>query len=217
MDYLNDIKPFEDLGKTDEWIAELLDGLTAIDITAEMLYIFSREEDLWINSPDGITGALQTAWEDPNNDTPLLTKKVLAEVYSIIFDSAADLLFTTVVLKPNGNPKGNQPARNLFLTLGRLLTNGDITQQQIDGLYDLVGGRIHAGVVEADVTASRVAYDAQVAQDAADAAAAQAEQDRQQSIQSFWATLENDIINPSISDGTSTVDDIKPLIEAAVQ
>lgn len=162
MDYLTEIKPFEDLGKDDVWIAELLSGLTSSNIKAVDLFDLFREQGLWANTPNGYSGDLQDAWGDPANATPALTLKVMGALWSIVFDGVAEQVWTTIEYRPNNTliPKGTQFARNLNLTLDRLKSNGDLTQAQIDDLYELAGGLKYPGTIEQNVIDARVAWQA---------------------------------------------------------
>ena len=78
-------------------------------------------------------------------------------------------------------------------------------QPACDQLIALGGGKPYAGTVEADIVASRNHY-----------AADQAEQQRQSEIMALQAEIENTWINPAISDGVSTADQVRASIKAGL-
>ena len=86
-----------------------------------------------------------------------------------------------------------------------LLAAGLITQVQLDAFYGLGGGQPNAKVVEKDVVDSRNTYNAQ-----------QTEELRQDSIRSLQAEIENNYINPAISDGKTTAEELRAAIKAAL-
>ena len=78
-------------------------------------------------------------------------------------------------------------------------------QPACDQLIALGGGKPYAGTVEADIVASRNQH-----------AADQAEQQRQDEIFALQAEIENDYINPAVSDGVSTADQVRAAIKAGL-
>jgi hypothetical protein len=72
-------------------------------------------------------------------------------------------------------------------------------------LLQLGGGQPDAGTVEADVVAARAVYDADVV-----------EQTRQDTIRTLAAEIENDYINPAVSDGVSTEAQVRAAIKAGL-
>ena len=75
-------------------------------------------------------------------------------------------------------------------------------QPACDQLIALGGGKPYAGTVEADIVASRNQHAADLA-----------EQQRQSEIIALQAEIENTWINPAISDGVSTPDQVRPSIK----
>ena len=69
----------------------------------------------------------------------------------------------------------------------------------------IIPGKPYAGTVEADIVASRNQH-----------AADQAEQQRQSEILALQAEIENDYINPAVSDGVSTADQVRASIKAGL-
>lgn len=78
-------------------------------------------------------------------------------------------------------------------------------QPACDALIALGDGKPYAGTVEADIVASRNQY-----------AADQAEQQRQSDIIALQAEIENDYINPAVSDGVSTAEQVRASIKAGL-
>ena len=78
-------------------------------------------------------------------------------------------------------------------------------QPACDQLIALGGGKPYAGTVEADIVASRNQHAADLA-----------EQQRQSEIIALQAEIENTWINPAISDGVSTPDQVRASIKAGL-
>ena len=78
-------------------------------------------------------------------------------------------------------------------------------QPACDQLIALGGGKPYAGTVEADIVASRNQHAADLA-----------EQQRQGEIIALQAEIENTWINPAISDGVSTADQVRASIKAGL-
>ena len=78
-------------------------------------------------------------------------------------------------------------------------------QPTCDELIAIGGGKPYAGTVEEDITVSRNQHVAE-----------QAEQQRQSDIIALQAEIENDYINPAVSDGVSTADQVRAAIKAGL-
>jgi len=78
-------------------------------------------------------------------------------------------------------------------------------QPACDQLIALGGGKPFAGTVEADIVASRNQHAADLA-----------EQQRQSEISALQAEIENTWINPALSDGVSTADQVRASIKAGL-
>jgi len=73
----------------------------------------------------------------------------------------------------------------------------------VDSMYALGGGKPYESVTAADVASVRDAYDAEVANSV-----------RVDEIEQLKAEIENTYINPAISDGSSSADQVRANIKA---
>lgn len=173
MDYLKEIFPFEDIGKTDAEIAEILGTITSETISPKAAKNYFRETELWQETPTGFEGKLQTAYENETQNHIPATLKALTSLWSAAFSDAVDSVETEVSYRTNGKPTGFQRCVQLFKSWGRMVNKGDVTQDDVDGFYELGGGLKHVtedrpeGPTAQDVTDTRTAYNTAQALEAA--------------------------------------------------
>lgn len=203
MDYLTDIKPLEDAGKTDAETAEILATITNGPISPHAAKLHLRDAELWEATPTGYDGKFQVAFEDATHITA--TIKSLTNLWSAVFTDAADTVETELAIRPNGVARGSQQCLHLFKALGRILNKSQVDQADIDDFYNVGGGLKYPGAVEQDVIDSRAAYQAELD-----------EAGRQVSIEAVRANIENTWINPALSDGVSTAAEVIAAIKAGL-
>lgn len=189
IDYQTHVKPLENEGMSDAEIAALLAASTASDIPVGELENYLTFQGLATRNP--ITGA----WEGPLIDE--ITGNVyglgpgLSALFSHVNKPRSTVIDTTV------SPWASDAAA---LT-GGLVAAGLITAQQQVEFYDLGGGLPNAGLTEAEVTQSRVDWEAAEAQRQAEEAARQAHAEW---VNGYW-TQHNATVAPVLDAGT--VDD----------
>lgn len=191
--YLQDIKPLEDQGLTDQQILDILVAKTEVDLLSEPVRKYFHASDLWLVDPEtGVRtdGAIGQAYGGLTTQQKELARKLHNWVY------AQDSIDTE-----------NDPiVSQLFLTIMQGLVNlSIITPQHALDIYAFAGGRPHKTLDLAGIASLRQGY-----QDAQDELA------RQQSIEALKAEIENDYINPAIADGTSTAADVRTAIKAGL-
>ncbi len=196
IDYITQVKPLEDLEMSDAEIAALLAASTASDIPVGELENYLTFQALATRNP--ITGA----WEGPLIDE--ITGNVyglgpgLSALFSHVNKPRSTVIDTTV------SPWASDAAA---LTAG-LVAAGLLTAQQQSDFYDLGGGLPNAGLTEADVTQSRVDWEAAEAARQAEEEARQAEEAARQAhaewVNGYW-TQHNATVAPVLDAGT--VDD----------
>jgi len=162
IDYLTQVQPLENLEMSDAEIAALLAASTASDIPVGELENYLTFQALATRNP--ITGS----WEGP------LIDEITGNVYGL--GPGLSALFShmnkprSTVIDTTVSPWASDAAA---LTAG-LVAAGLLTSQQRDDFYDLGGGLPNAGLTEAEVTQSRVDWEAAEAQRQAEEAARQA-------------------------------------------
>ncbi len=189
IDYLNDVKPLEDIGLTDTVIASHLSARTLHSIPCEETKVVLEGAEAIVENPVTQTrsGSLIAHYETTTGDEAKLLAWFIShvmvrgvEVTSHEYPRSVELAFVI-----NGLPESLLAVASDIIALG--------------------GGQPDLGTVEADVVACREAYDA-----------GQAELARQESIRALQADIENTWINPAISDGTSTVAEVRAAIKAGL-
>lgn len=163
IDYISQVKPLEDAGMTDAEIAALLAASTASDIPVGELENYLTFQSLATRNP--ITGS----WEGPLPDEIVNNVFGLGPGLSALFSHMNKP--RSVVIDTTVSPWASDAAA---LTAG-LVAAGLLTSQQRDDFYNLGGGLPNAGLTEAEVTQSRVDWEAEEAQRQAEEAARQAE------------------------------------------
>lgn len=193
IDYLTQVKPLEDAGFADAEIAEIIAAATATAIKIADLENFLDFQAL--AKRNAITAIWEGVLPDEVTNNAFGLSAGLSQLFNHLNKHRSTVVDTTV-----------QPwavdAKDL--TNG-LLAAGLITQAQLDAFYALGNGRPNAKVVEQDVLDSRNAYNSQ-----------QTEEFRQDSIRSLQAEIENNYINPAISDGKTTAEELRAAIKAAL-
>lgn len=179
IDYLTNVKPLEDAGKTDIEIAEILGYFTATPISSNDARVFLLNDNLWSNSPTGWSGSLQNAFIDETLSAS--DKKSLDRLWSDVFGGVNDTCRTTMQLRKNGNALSFQPALPLGKALVLREAKGHLTTQNVIDFYDLGDGRPWANTVEQDIIDARVNYLAE-----------QAQQTAIDQLNQEWATAQNE-------------------------
>ena len=174
MDYLLDIKPLEDAGKTDAQIADLLAAQTQTDMPNSVLRKYLHKNDLWLVDPATglhLAGTIGSAYAGLTAPQKLLVRKLQTWVYqqeSIETENDLDIAleFKTII--------------NGMVTL-TILTAANRT-----AIATIAGGLKHGDTTAQDIADVRAAYIAASDQQAADDAFDQS-----------WATEQNEVINPA--------------------
>ena len=185
MDYLSEIQPLEQDGKTDAEIAALLSAVTPAPILIADLENLLDFEGLAKRNP--LTGA----WEGP------LPSEVSNNVYGLGPGLAG--LFSHVN-KPRSthiDTTVDPWASSAFALLGGLLAAGLITQAQHDSFYSL-GGGLRQPVSAQDVANARALWQAEEAARLADEAAAL---DLQNWVNAYWSQ-HNSTVAPVLDGGS---------------
>ena len=197
VDYISQVKPLEDAGMTDADIAALLAASTASDIPVGELENYLTFQGLATRNP--ITGAWEGPLPDEINNNVFGLGPGLAALFSHINKPRSVVVDTTV------SPWASDAAA---LTAG-LVAAGLITAQQQTDFYALGGGLPNAGLTEADVTQSRVDWEAAEAARQAEEEARQAEEAARQAhqdwVNGYW-TQHNATVAPVLDAGP--VDDV---------
>ena len=190
IDYLSDIKPLEDDGVSDEIIAKHLSDRTANAMLCSNARTILQENLAVVQDPalNVRSGTLIQYYESMEDGEP---KQLLAWFISHTFGAGIDV-------DTNQYPRSIQWST---VTAGMDAGLKFVAQSLIDS----AGGQPDAGTVSADVVAARNQYEAE-----------QAERKRQESIQSVQAEIENNWINPAISDGVSTAAQVREAIKSGL-
>lgn len=190
IDYLTQVKPLEDAGMTDAEIAALLAASTASDIPIADLENFLDFESL--AKRNAITGSWEGVLPDEIINNAFGLSAGLSSLFNHINKPRSVVIDTTV------SPWASDAAA---LTAG-LLAAGLITAQQQTDFYALGGGLPNAGLTEAEVTQSRVDWEAEEAARQAEEEARQAHQDW---VNGYWSQ-HNATVAPVLDAGP--VDDV---------
>ena len=185
MDYLSDIQPLEQAGKTDAEIAALLSAVTPAPILIADLENFLDFEGLAKRNP--LTGA----WEGT------LPDEVSNNVYGL--GAGLSALFSHIN-KPRSvhvDTSVDPWASDAHALLGGLLAAALITQAQYDGFYALGGGHEH-DVTAQDVSDARTLWQAEELARAEEEAAAY---DYQNWVNAYW-TSHNSTVAPVLDAGS---------------
>jgi hypothetical protein len=191
LDYLSDVKPLEDEGYTDAQIASYYSQVTAKAVSCGDAKVMLEEEGVAFQDP--ITGQLSSGdLIDYYNGLPDgQNKQLLAWFLSHVF-------YRGVEISSHKQPRAAQ----IVSLIGQLPGN---LQQAGARLLELGGGQPYAGTVEADIAALRAGH-----QDD------EAEKDRRDLISTLQAEIENTWINPAISDGVSTAEQVRAAIKVGL-
>ena len=187
FDYITDIQPLEQQGLDDTQIAAHLSARTANPFLCSDAKILLEESGAVVEDPVTIqrSGTLIVAYEAMADQQ---IKSLIAWFISHVFGRGEQV-------SSNTYPRSVQVATVIASLPPELQAVG----QQ---LIDLGGGQPDAGTTAGDVAASRAAYEAQ-----------QANEMRVQEIEQLRAEIENDYINPAISDGITNAIDLRNTIK----
>jgi len=183
IDYLTQVKPLEDAGKSDAEIVAALqsDPRYKRDIMAtgsispatspDLLHLLAADfEVLRLSSDATWKGPLVDYFADPNVNQQL---KAGFELLLTQLQISNRPVFT------HSNPKTGALCTALTTIVGVLHGDAKYVQSRMDSI---TGGRIYAEVTEQTIVDSRAEY-------------------HRQQTQSEWATLQNDGINQSVANG----------------
>ena len=186
IDYITDVKPLEDQGLNDSEIAYAISARTAAPIPCGGTKVVLEGSGAVVEDPvtQQRSGSLIAHYETLDGDD----KSLLAWFISHV-------MVRGVEISSNEYPRSIQ----LESIVDGLPSSLDSVAQDIIALG---GGQPNKGTLAADVVASRDRY-----------AAEQAEQKRKDAIFSLQAEIENTWINSAVSDGESTADQVRKLIQ----
>lgn len=190
FDYITDIQPLEQQGLDDTQIAAHLSARTANPFLCSDAKILLEETGSVVEDPVTIqrSGSLIVAYESMTDQQ---IKSLTAWFISHVFGRGDQV-------SSNTYPRSVQVAT----VIASLPPDLQAVGQQ---LIDLGGGQPDAGTTAGDVAASRAAYEAE-----------QANEIRVQEIEQLRAEIENDYINPAISDGSSSAAQVRANIKAGL-
>ena len=190
IDYLSQVKPLEDQGLTDTEIAYSIANQTLKAMPCYDSKLVLEESGLV--REDCVTGQRTGSLIDHYQAMADAQLKSLTGWYiSHVFGRGENI-------NSHEYPRSSQVAQVMADLPAEM-------QPACDELIALGGGKPFAGTVEADIVASRNQH-----------AADQAEQQRQSEILALQAEIENDYINPAVSDGVSTADLVRASIKAGL-
>ena len=190
IDYLSQVKPLEDQGLTDAEIAHSIANQTLRAMPCYDSKLILEEQQLVREDP--VTGQREGSLIDHYKAmTDPVLKSLTGWYISHVFGRGENV-------NSHEYPRSSQVA----MVMEDLPVE---MQPACDQLIALGGGKPCAGTVEADIVASRNQH-----------AADQAEQQRQNEILALQAEIENDYINPAVSDGVSTADQVRAAIKAGL-
>lgn len=190
IDYLSQVKPLEDQGLTDAEIAHSIANQTLKAMPCYDSKLVLEEAGLVREDP--VTGQRTGSLIDHYQAMADEQLKSLTGWYiSHVFGRGENI-------NSHEYPRSSQVAQVMADLPAEM-------QPACDRLIALGGGKPYAGTVEADIGASRNQH-----------AADQAEQQRQNEILALQAEIENDYINPAVSDGVSTADQVRESIKAGL-
>lgn len=190
IDYLLDVKPLEDAGVDDSAIAQHLASRTANALACSDARIVLQESGAVVEDPVAGTraGSLIDHYSGlPQGDA----KSLLSWFISHCFGSGESV-------STNEFPRSVQWSS---VTAGM---NADL-QVVAQALIDSADGQPDAGASVDDVIAARESYNAIVA-----------DEQRMQGIEQLRAEIDNVWVNPAVSDGVSTADEVRAAIKAGL-
>jgi len=190
IDYLSQVKPLEDQGLTDAEIAYSIANQTLRAMPCYDSKLVLEEAGLVREDP--VTGQRTGSLIDHYQAMADAQLKSLTGWYiSHVFGRGENI-------NSHEYPRSSQVAQ--------VMADLPIEMQPAcDELIALGGGKPFAGTVEADIVDSRNQH-----------AANQAEVQRQNEILALQAEIENDYINPAVSDGVSTANQVRAAIKAGL-
>lgn len=192
MDYLSDIQPLEQDGKTDAEIAAFLSAVTPSPILIADLENFLDFEGLAKRNP--LTGAWEGTLPDEVTNNAYGLGLGLAALFSHINKPRSVHVDTTV----------DPWASSAHALLGGLLAAGLITAAQYDDFYALGGGHSHDATAQ-DVADARTLWQAEEALRQAEEAQRQAEAEAAANYSNWTAEYwvqHNSTIAPILDGGT---------------
>lgn len=152
--------------------ANIIKTVTNSDMVVSEAKTWMREELLWYwKDPTSMGGAIQDALDGGSLPADLVT--ALGELWSSLFGQSATILRTNEDI---------EVAQRIFDGKTALQAVGVMTQDQVDGFYDLGGGLSFPGTTAADVQAAK---DQKAAADAA-AAAEEARLESEMALRQKW-------------------------------
>ena len=188
LDYISQIEPLESAGKTDAEIASYYNPITSSPIPCAELKVLLEESGLV--SEDPVTGNRVGSLVDHYAGLPNGTEKsLLGWFISHVFGRGVEI-------SSDEQPRAGQVA---LVVAGLPAGMAGV----VDSMYALSGGKPYESVTAADVASVRDAYDAEVANSV-----------RVDEIEQLKAEIENTYINPAISDGSSSADQVRANIKA---
>ena len=187
IDYLRQVKPLEDQGLTDSEIAYNIANQTLRPMPCYDSKLVLEEQQLVREDPVSgqREGSLISHYQAMTD--PVL-KSLTGWYISHVFGRGENV-------NSHEYPRSSQVAMVMADLPAEM-------QPACDQLIALGGGKPYAGTVEADIVASRNQHAADLA-----------EQQRQSEIIALQAEIENTWINPAISDGVSTPDQVRASIK----
>ena len=194
IDYLTDIKPLQDKGVSNADIAAHLSNRTANPMNATETVYTLQDSGAVINSPVLISQRSGTLIDYYSGLPNGQEKDLLAFFISTVF-SGSDVAT-------------NEYPRSTQFALAELNMTPDL-QLVAETLVVQSGGRPDQGTTEQDVVSIQQQWEQAEA-------ARIAEEQRQESILALQAEIENDYINPAVSDGVSTADQVRAAIKAGL-
>lgn len=190
IDYLSQVKPLEHQGLTDAEIAYSIANQTAKAMPCYDSKLVLEEQQLVREDP--VTGQRTGSLIDHYQAmTDPVLQSLTGWYISHVFGRGENI-------NSHEYPRSSQVAQVMADLPAEM-------QPACDELIALGGGKPYAGTVEADIVASRNQH-----------AADQSEQQRQNDISALQAEIENDYINPAVSDGVSTADQVRAAIKAGL-
>jgi hypothetical protein len=190
IDYISQVKPLEDRGLTDAEIAHSIANQTLRAMPCYDSKLILEEQQLVREDPVSgqREGSLISHYQAMTD--PVL-KSLTGWYISHVFGRGENV-------NSHEYPRSSQVAMVMADLPAEM-------QPACDQLIALGGGKPFAGTVEADIVASRNQHAADLA-----------EQQRQSEIIALQAEIENTWINPAISDGVSTADQVRASIKAGL-
>ena len=192
--YINDIKPLQDQGVSNQDIATHISSRTESAMQPAPSQYALENAGAVLTDPVQInhrTGSLITYYESmPEGDDKNLVAWFISEIFS------------------NNTVSTNEYPRSLqYAAIEAELPPS--LQPVAAELVSLAGGRPDAGTNEQNIIDSQAAWEAEEA-------ASIAEEQRQQGIMDLQAEIDNEYILPALSDGTSTAEQVRASIKAGL-